>query len=365
MELYIHIPFCKKKCQYCDFVSAPGSVNEIEKYIESLKKEIVLSGKKFKGSRINTVYIGGGTPSLLSEDNISEIVKALKSSFDFSGVTEFTIESNPESISEEKLKLYKDIGINRLSVGVQSLNDENLKEIGRIHDSKTALEKLKLASEYFDNLSCDLIIGLPFDSRESVKNEIDTVAPYLSHISMYELIIEDGTVLKDRVDRNEVVLPSDDETEELFETARAAASENGFERYEVSNFARNGRISEHNYGYWTREEYLGLGLNSASLIGNVRFSNFSSMDKYTESVSGADSFDKIRRENVIKLSKKDIKDEEIMLGLRTMRGVRKEIIEKRISERLRPFFTEKDGYIALTEHGTSVMNPILIELLEM
>lgn len=365
MELYIHIPFCKKKCQYCDFVSAPGSDSEISEYINSLVKEISLSGEKFKDRKINTVYIGGGTPSLLSTDNISAIINSLRSSFDLSELSEFTIESNPESLTKEKLEFYKSSGINRLSLGIQSLDDRNLREIGRIHDSKTALEKIKLASSYFDNLSCDLIIGLPYDTPESVKNEIKILSPYLSHISMYELIIEDGTVLKDRIDRKEVVVPSDDETENLFETARSTASQNGFVRYEVSNFAKNGKISQHNYGYWTREEYLGIGLNSASLIGSVRFSNYSGMTDYLSSVSSAETYDDIKRENVIKLSRKDITDEEIMLGLRTMRGVRKEIVEKRISERHESFFTEKEGYLSLTEHGISVMNPILIDLLEM
>ena len=198
MELYLHIPFCKRKCLYCDFNSYANCSRElIFGYLTALNRELELAGKEFLSSgkplELTSVFIGGGTPSLLEKEELESVVKAVKNNFDFAGDFEFTIEANPESLTEEKLALYRSLGINRLSVGVQSLYDDNLQAIGRIHDVKTALEKIKLARRYFDNLSCDLMIGLPFDTKERVQEEVATLANIVDHISVYQLILEENT----------------------------------------------------------------------------------------------------------------------------------------------------------------------------
>ena len=183
MELYIHIPFCKKKCDYCDFYSImPCEKNNLEKYIPTLLKEIQLAGEKYGDRDISTIFIGGGTPSLLTNSQLDLIFETLNKSFNLSKEEEITIESNPESITEDFLKHCVDLGINRISIGVQSLFDENLKAVGRIHDKKTALESLKLANKYFEKISADLIIGLPYDTEEIVRNEIKELSYYVNHM---------------------------------------------------------------------------------------------------------------------------------------------------------------------------------------
>ena len=173
MQIYVHIPFCKSKCRYCDFNSyACHDKQAIFAYLTALNREIELAGKAFSGAKIDTIYIGGGTPSLLEASQIENLCENLTKNFDLSRVKEFSIECNPESLDEEKLETYKKEGINRISIGVQSLFDDNLRAIGRLHDSKTAIEKIKLANRYFDNVSADLIVGLPFDTTDRIKEQV-------------------------------------------------------------------------------------------------------------------------------------------------------------------------------------------------
>lgn len=342
------------------------------RYLNALNTEIVLAGQCYGNAKIDTVYIGGGTPSALDAKYIASICKNLAKHFDLSCVKECSIECNPESIDEEKLRLYKEVGIDRISVGVQSLNDNNLKAVGRIHDARLALDKLRLAKRYFDNVSCDLIIGLPYDDENSVRDEVATLAPLVEHISMYELIVEDGTPLKSMVEKGEIRLPCDDETQTLFDVAMQTAQNFGFERYEVSNFAKNGLISRHNYGYWTREEYLGLGAGAHSLVKTAdgvlplekqeRFANVRGVDEYINNVESASEYSAVKRTDREYLSAKDVKNEQIMLGLRTTRGVESSLLD--VPQHLENFF-EFDGlYTRLTQNGMAVMNPILAEILD-
>ena len=374
MQLYLHIPFCKSKCAYCDFNSyACKDEALILRYLTALNHEISLAGKRFAKAKIDTVYIGGGTPSVLAENKISSVFNALENSFDLSFVKEFSIECNPESITAEKLALYKKHGVNRISIGVQSLSDENLKVIGRLHDANTAIEKIKLAKDFFDNVSCDLIIGLPFDTIDGVREEVRTLCPLVEHISMYELSVEKGTRLERMIQNGKVTLPSDDDTQSLFDAAFDEAEKSGFKRYEVSNFAKNGKISLHNFGYWTREEYLGLGAGAHSLVKTIdgermlasetRYANFSKLDEYCASVEEKDDYKDIVRESVETLTEKDVKNETIMLGLRTHTGINKDLLGE-IDERLSVFFEEQDGKVRLTRDGVAVMNSILVEILD-
>lgn len=373
MQLYVHIPFCKSKCRYCDFNSfACYSETTILRYLNALNKEIRLAADKYKYAKIDTIYIGGGTPSTLSENAIKSIANTIKNSFDLSTLIEWTIECNPESITESKLKTYKEAGINRISIGVQSLNDDNLKAIGRIHTSAIALEKIRLANEFFDNVSCDLIIGLPFDDENNVREEVRTLAPLVKHISMYELIVEDGTPLKDMVQRGEITLPGDDDTQSLFEAAMDEAAKFGLERYEVSNFAKDGRISLHNFGYWTREEYIGVGAGAYSLTktkngcdlleNEARFADLKDINRYIENIENVAEFDDIPRVDVESLDEGAVRSETIMLGLRTKRGVKSDLLQ--IPHNLKNFFEMTGEYTRLTDSGIAVMNSILTEILD-
>ncbi len=374
MQLYLHIPFCKSKCAYCDFNSyACKDEALILRYLTALNHEISLAGKRFAKAKIDTVYIGGGTPSALDENKISSVFNALENSFDLSFVKEFSIECNPESITAEKLALYKKHGVNRISIGVQSLADENLKVIGRLHDANTAIEKIKLAKDFFDNISCDLIIGLPFDTIDGVREEVRALCPLVEHISMYELSVEKGTRLERMLQNGKVTLPSDDDTQSLFDAAFDEAEKSGFKRYEVSNFAKNDKISLHNFGYWTREEYLGLGAGAHSLVKTIdgerklasetRYANFSILDEYCAAVEEKDDYKDIVRESVETLTEKDVKNETVMLGLRTHTGINKDLLGE-IDDRLSVFFEEQDGKVRLTRDGVAVMNSILVEILD-
>lgn len=375
MQLYLHIPFCKSKCAYCDFNSyACHDQAVILRYLTALNQEITLAGKRFAHAKIDTVYIGGGTPSALDERMISSVLKSLENAFDLSAVKEFSIECNPESITDEKLAVYKQHGVRRVSIGVQSLSDDNLKAIGRLHTAKVALDKIRLAKEYFDNVSCDLIVGLPFDTEDVIREEVQTLCPVVDHISMYELSVEKGTRLERMIQNGKIVLPSDDDTQSLFDVAFDTAKQCGFERYEVSNFAKRGKISLHNFGYWTREEYLGLGAGAHSLVktldgktlleNETRYANLSPLDDYINAVENVTDYKDIARESVEKLTQKDVTNEKIMLGLRTVKGVEKSLLHN-VPDRLSAFFEDADeSRVRLTRDGVAVMNSILVEILE-
>ncbi len=374
MQIYIHVPFCKSKCRYCDFNSyACHDKQAIFDYLNALNREIDLAAKSFSGAKIDTVYIGGGTPSLLDVSEIENLFENLEKNFDLSGVKEFSIECNPESLDEEKLKTYRKEGINRISIGVQSLFDDNLRAIGRLHDSKTAIEKIKLANRYFDNVSADLIVGLPFDASDIIIEEVETLAPLVKHLSMYELSVEEGTSLEKSIKQGKISVPSDDETQDLFDVAYDTAQKCGFDRYEVSNFAKDGKISYHNFGYWTREEYLGFGAGAHSFLKTsdgknpletqVRFANFKNLDKYKNAVESAKSYAVMCREYEESLDEKSVYAEEIMLALRTKRGVKAERMPN-VPQNLERFFQRKDGFVYLGRGGMAVMNSILAEILD-
>lgn len=375
MRLYLHIPFCKSKCAYCDFNSyACHDQAVILRYLTALNQEITLASKRFAYAKIDTVYIGGGTPSALDERQITSVFESLENAFDLSCVKEFSIECNPESITDEKLAVYKQHGVNRVSIGVQSLSDDNLKAIGRLHTAKVALDKIRLAKEYFDNVSCDLIVGLPFDTEDGIREEVQTLCPLVDHISMYELSVEKGTRLERMIQNGKIALPSDDDTQSLFDIAFDTAKECGFERYEVSNFAKRGKISLHNFGYWTREEYLGLGAGAHSLVKTAdgktlleretRYANLSPLDDYINAVENANDYKDIARASVEKLTQRDVTNEKIMLGLRTVKGVEKSLL-RNLPDRLSAFFEDADeSRVRLTRDGVAVMNSILVEILE-
>ncbi len=343
-------------------------------YLSALNTEIKLAAEVYGKADIDTVYIGGGTPSLLEPNKIQSICRVLASNFDLSEIREFTIECNPESIDENKLSVYKACGIDRISIGIQSLCDANLKSMGRLHNSKTAIEKLTLARKYCDNVSCDIIVGLPYDTVDIVKNEINTLAPLVRHISVYALTVEEDTPLAKRVEDGRVLLPDEDEVADFLTIAEDELNKHGLKKYEISNFSVEGKESRHNLGYWTDAEYIGIGAGAHSYIktkdgtqplnAGIRFAHPKDINAYIAGINCAGSFDNIPRAEMSVLSEKDIFNERIMLGLRTVRGVESELLEGRIPDELKCYFKEENGYISLTKSGMAVMNSILVRIMQ-
>ena len=276
--LYIHIPFCKKKCKYCDFISYTNKEDIFDEYIEKLSDEAL----EYKGAKINTVFIGGGTPSLLSCEQLKKLTEMIKTTFVLSDNCEFTIEANPKTLDSDKLNTLKSCGVNRISLGVQSFNDDELKAIGRIHDAKTAYNTVELIKENgFDNFNLDLMLNLPNQTNESLLKTLESaISLNPSHISCYSLILEENTPLFEEYESGNFQATSDDYDRELYTLAKDILYQNGYEQYEISNFARNGLYSKHNLKYWNCDEYIGIGVAAHSYLNGTRFYNTSEMNEY-------------------------------------------------------------------------------------
>ena len=374
MKLYLHIPFCKNKCLYCDFKSFPCAENDrIDEYRSCLNKEITLAGKEFADRLVTSIYFGGGTPSLLTTEQLSSVFNTLKQSFNFPKNIEITVECNPESVTAEKLSAMRSLGVNRISLGVQSLYDDNLKAIGRLHNRQTALDKIRLIKDYFSNLSVDFIVGLPFDDEYKIVGELTEVAPNVDHVSVYMLSVESGTPLESLVSQGKMVVADQDKQVDLFEIACNTLANMGFERYEVSNFSKNGARSNHNSGYWTREEYLGLGLNASSLVKNpsvfteneVRFKNTDNFENYLLDCRNSSKYFDVQRDIDV-LSTDEIYEETIMLALRLSDGIHKDFLGKKtdiLLSKFADYVIDKGDKIALNHKGMDIMNHILVEIL--
>ena len=279
--LYIHIPFCVKKCAYCDFYSLPDSTHLISSYIDALFTEALA----YRGMRFETLYIGGGTPSLLGVEGIRKLTNGLRDIFDLSHLTEATVEVNPESATMEFLAAAKECGLNRVSIGVQSLSDAELQSVGRVHNAEQALFALAHADATgFKEISADVIVGLPGQNWNNLERTLGLSTMFnVTHFSLYCLSLEHGTPLAENPPPN---LPDDDMQAELFENAAELLSEKGFEHYEISNFARPGHESKHNLNYWRGGEYLGLGPSAASHLKGRRFKDESDLCAYLANPKG-------------------------------------------------------------------------------
>ncbi len=315
--LYIHIPYCKQKCLYCSFYSIPN--NEVDdEYIDALIKEI--STYKTDNYTIDTIFIGGGTPSLLTENQFERLFGAIHDSFKLD-LEEVTVEMNPDSITESKLSTLKECGVNRLSIGIQSCNDDELKAIGRIHNSRGALNAIKLASKYFDNINIDLMIGLPHQTLDSIHHNLSVLSKLdIKHVSVYSLILEESTPLYNRV-CNGLSLPDDDETVEWYDEVVASLSKKGFERYEISNFALDGYRCKHNLHCWQYNDYIGIGPSASSFIYGRRFTNQPDLCSYIK--NGA---------NPIEETSDEPYKEYVMLALRTKDGIDKKYFYQRFGQ---------------------------------
>lgn len=357
---YIHIPFCKKKCKYCSFVSYENADNteQINGYIFSLMKEI---SENYRGENLNTLYIGGGTPSIVSADMIKKIVQKFK----FNKNSEITLELNPDDADRDFLCSLNQIGINRLSIGSQTFDDNILELIGRRHNSEQISKAVNLAKEVgFENISLDLIYGLPTQNPEGLKNDLNKFLELdIQHISTYGLKIEVNSFFGKNRPLN---LPDDDEQADMYELINEILEEKGYMRYEISNFAKSGFESRHNLNYWNNNEYYGFGVSAHGYVDGVRYSNYSSLKQYMENPA-MHEYGKF-------LTDKEKLEEEIFLGLRKTKGINTEKIKKNfgidfelryknILEKYSDYFLKTGSGYALTLKGTLLSNVILSEFI--
>lgn len=363
--LYIHIPFCLKKCLYCDFVSYVDCNDMHEKYVQSLCDEM----KLYKGEQIDTIFIGGGTPTILSPELLQRLLFFIKKNFDIINDCEFTIEANPKTLTKEKMNILKSNGVNRLSVGVQSFFDNELKAIGRIHSARDAVATILLARECgFDNINIDIMSSLPYQTPETLKKSIQkAVALGASHISCYSLIIEDNTPIARLYDEGVYTYPSEEIDREMYYTAKQALEDSGFSRYEISNYAKNGAECKHNLKYWQAVPYIGVGVAAHSFDGAKRYFNTSALSEY---ISGK------RLESETMLTENEKIEEFIITGLRTKYGIDKYEFENRFKADIAALYKKqldlfiKSGHMAynngvytLTNKGIDVSNSILCEFI--
>ena len=395
LELYIHIPFCERKCLYCDFLSFPCDKEERDAYFIALINEIRAASFELREYIVVSVFIGGGTPSLVDEKYIASIMKVVRENYKLSKDCEITIEANPNSITEEKLRTWKEVYINRISIGLQSSNDDELKKLGRLYnyaEFERAYSEAVRAG--FENINVDIMSDIPGQTLESYKSTLKKVTelkPAPEHISAYSLIVEEGTPFYDMSERGELNIPDEDIDREMYAFTKEYLEEKGYKRYEISNYAKDGYECRHNLGYWMRREYRGFGLGAASLIENERVSNTEDFEVYIKywrnaPLTDADPDMAPAVTNIQRLSINDRMEETMFLGLRTIQGVDIEgfrkafgrdifevygkAIEKNINDGLlETKVCSKTGenaphiYLALTDKGLDVSNYVMAQFL--
>lgn len=320
LGIYIHIPFCKQKCFYCDFCSFANKNEMQEKYVEAVINEIKNITHKEKYT-VTTIYFGGGTPSILNPEYIKNILQEIESSFEILDDAEITIEINPGTVNEEKLKKYKEYGINRLSIGLQSANDKILKKIGRIHDYKQFEETFFYARKCgFKNINVDLMIGLPTQAIEDVKQTLEKIIQKNpEHISVYSLIIEEGTIIEKLINENKLQLP-DEETERImYWTVVNELKENGYNQYEISNFSKKTYESKHNTNCWKQKQYIGLGTSAHSYLNKKRYSNTNNIEEYIKNIQENNISKNITIHE--EQTEESTMNEYMLLGLRMIQGI--------------------------------------------
>ena len=369
LELYVHIPFCVRKCQYCDFLSGPSDEETKDRYIEALLKEI-RAAEHTEDYEIVSVFIGGGTPSALKAEAIASIMRTLQEKFFFCEDAEVTIEANPGTVDPEKLTIYRNVGINRLSLGLQSTDAEELKLLGRIHSYEEFLKSYEWAREAgFSNINIDLMFAIPGQTGEAWRQHLYQVAELNpEHISAYSLIIEEGTPFAEQ----NLDLPDEDTEYQMYEDTAEILERYGYRQYEISNYAKQGYMCRHNAGYWQRLEYLGFGLGASSLYGGMRFSNTHQMQEYLKESRNPDQI----RKDVTVLSRNEQIEEFMFLGLRLTEGISEKKFEENFNVRLMDIYGdilqkyEETGFMEhietkwrLTRKGIHVSNHILADFL--
>lgn len=372
LELYIHIPYCVSKCNYCDFLSAPGSISERQVYVENLCKRICSYGKLMEGYHVVSIFLGGGTPSILEPGQTGKIFETVFDSFSVDADAEITTEMNPGTVTREKLSVYRELGINRLSIGLQSADAEELKRLGRIHTWEEFLATYREAREAgFANINVDLMSAIPGQTLASYERSLRLVTELgPEHISAYSLIIEEGTPFYDRYGEGKHAeeLPDEDTERLMYVRTKELLEAEGYHRYEISNYAKIGYECRHNLGYWDRREYLGVGAGASSLIGNIRF-------REPETLRDAGKVPEDRQEIQI-LSAREQMEEFMFLGLRKMEGISmrrfqdcfnidvKKVYGETIKKLCKCELLEMEGdYLKLTERGIDVSNYVMSEFL--
>ena len=405
MEIYVHIPFCIKKCDYCDFLSGPSGPKEQADYVEALLEEIN-AAEEGKGRSVSSVFIGGGTPSVLDERFIGEILNHIRRKFQIADHAEITIEVNPGTADRNKLQAYRTYGINRLSIGLQSPDDRELKILGRIHNYEQFLETYRSAREAgFDNINIDLMSGLPYQTLDKFLESLQTVIRLKpEHISAYSLIREKGTPFYERYKFDAVkqeagihteILPDEDEVYRIYKATQDVLKQAGYRQYEISNFAQPGYACRHNIGYWTRENYLGLGLGASSLVENVRYTNTRQLYEYGEFCDHLQEKSPAEflkdgehavpedlwigscvQEQAQILTRKEQMEEFMFLGLRMNEGVTRAAFEQSFGVPIEAVYLETlrklkeqgllqmvAGRIALTDKGMDLANYVMAKFL--
>lgn len=370
--IYIHIPFCKKRCIYCDFYSSTDN-RLVDKYIDALCIEIESRLHEIDKNNITTIYIGGGTPSQLSATQLGEIINFIKSKIDFSLIEEFTIEVNPDDVTYDYIKECITFGINRVSMGIQSFVDEELKIINRRHDSSQAIKAIEtIKSAGISNISIDLIYGLPLQTIESwIYSARKAIEMNVPHISCYNLSYEEGTTLYKMRDMGEIKECNEDTCIEMYDILVKMLADADFEHYEISNFAKRGYYSRHNSNYWNLTPYLGLGASAHSFDGSIRRYNPSSIQKYTSNISESGIAYEEEQETLYEQF-----NEYIMINLRTMWGVNTQKVKTIFGEELRNHLIkysrrfiesgdlkEKENTIVLSEKGIMLSDYIIRTLM--
>ena len=365
--IYVHVPFCKAKCTYCDFASYPNEVGKAELYFACLYREMKARARELKGKKFDTAYIGGGTPSFVDEKYITGIMRLIKEEFDLSAGAEVTIEINPGTLTEKKFAAYKAAGINRFSVGLQSADDGTLERLNRIHTLSDYLYAARILKG--ENFSADALIGLKNQTAESVENTLSVIADSgAKHVSVYALKAEDGTPIYTDYLNGE--LPSEDEVADLYDFTVKYLKKRGYLRYEVSNFAQKGYESRHNLNYWRRCEYVGMGVAASSHVDNCRFTNTEIIDDYVKCILSG-HFAEVFRE---KVEGEDIISEYVMLALRTAEGIDEaDFKEKfgvgfsekfsRVLEKQGKYLDFSGGRIRIKDEFLYVQNSIIIEFM--
>ena len=398
LELYIHIPFCMKKCAYCDFLSFPCDEKTQVAYADGLIREMEYYGPKMKNYVVSTIFVGGGTPTWLNEQKMVEIFDAITTYFQVSNEAEITMECNPGTVTPAKLNLYKKIGVNRLSIGLQSADDAELQLLGRIHTFEKFLKTYEMARNAgFKNINVDLMSGIPYQTAEKFLHTLQKVVRLKpEHISVYSLIIEKGTPFYDayqsdlelqEAGKPTQMLPTEDEVYRIIKLTQQYLTKTGYEQYEISNFAQPGFECTHNIGYWTRENYLGLGIGAASLLDNIRYTNISEMETYIEETKQIQllSFEQPQGDTTVgtnlhaeafSVSRKAQMEEFMFLGLRMNRGVTRQQFQDTFGIPIEGIYKDalehlkaeglleiQAGIIKLTEKGQDLSNYALAQFL--
>lgn len=376
LSIYIHIPFCARKCLYCDFASGPGDANQIAYYMRVLQKEIRSFSAISTLYQVQTVFFGGGTPSFVAPHYIEQLLQLLQSQFDLAADAEISLEANPGTLDEEKLNTYRRAGVNRLSLGLQSVHEEELQRLGRIHSFSDFFYSYRIARRAgFRNINVDLMSGLPRQSLASWQESLAKVADLEpEHISAYSLIVEEGTPFYEQYGEGlgRLALPGEELDREMYHFTKEFLASRGYQRYEISNYAKPGYACRHNMTYWTLGDYLGFGQAAASYLEGRRFTNPEGAEEYWQAARS--SYQRFRQTPIS--SEREQMEEYMFLGLRTARGVSREDFKKRFGKDFPPQYEavlldlyrqdlalQHEGRIILTDRGIDVSNVLLARFL--